>query len=261
MMKTKCPTIPDNPLFDLQKTIYASKNYTRRRLHQTRLAWVTESINKYTTNTHKAKAIEYGPGSGIYLPILAKRCGDVTAADVELAYLTAIRPLADQIENLKLAEDDMQDSSFSDESFDFVLCSEVLEHVPAPEVAIKTLSRILKPGGIAIVTTPQRYSLIELSCKVAFLPGVIQLVRAIYREPILETGHISLRSFSQFHASIVDSGFEVIDHQKFGLYIPLLAEFGGNWGGRVIEALEGRFRNSCLSWALWTQAYVLRKPN
>ena len=142
-----------------------------------------------------------------------------------------------------------------------VLCSEVLEHVPSPELALKTIVRILRPGGIAIITTPQKYSLMELSCKLAFLPGIIQLVRLIYREPVLKTGHISLRSYSEFTAAISACDFEVIEHQKLGLYLPLIAEFGGKTGGRFLEWLEDRVRNSSLSWMLWTQAYVLRKAN
>jgi len=43
-----------------------------------------------------------------------------------------------------------------DESFDIVLCIEVLEHVPEPIAAIKELSRILKPQGILLLSAPQR---------------------------------------------------------------------------------------------------------
>jgi ubiquinone/menaquinone biosynthesis C-methylase UbiE len=41
-----------------------------------------------------------------------------------------------------------------DASFDAVLCSEVLEHVPDPVSAIKEFSRILKPEGILLLTAP-----------------------------------------------------------------------------------------------------------
>ena len=40
------------------------------------------------------------------------------------------------------------------ESFDAILCAEVLEHIPDPAAAIKELSRLLKPGGKLIVTAP-----------------------------------------------------------------------------------------------------------
>ncbi|MCX7817494.1 MAG: methyltransferase domain-containing protein [Syntrophales bacterium] len=42
----------------------------------------------------------------------------------------------------------------SDSSFDAILCSEVFEHIPEPEKALEEFSRLLKPGGILILTAP-----------------------------------------------------------------------------------------------------------
>jgi SAM-dependent methyltransferase len=41
-----------------------------------------------------------------------------------------------------------------DASFDAVLCSEVLEHVPDPTKALDEFARLLKPGGVLILTAP-----------------------------------------------------------------------------------------------------------
>lgn len=41
-----------------------------------------------------------------------------------------------------------------DESFDAVMCIEVLEHIPDPAKAVKEFSRILKKGGTLILTAP-----------------------------------------------------------------------------------------------------------
>ena len=41
-----------------------------------------------------------------------------------------------------------------DASFDAILCSEVLEHVPEPTHALDEFARLLKPGGIMILTAP-----------------------------------------------------------------------------------------------------------
>lgn len=42
----------------------------------------------------------------------------------------------------------------ADASFDAILCSEVLEHVPEPTHALDEFARLLKPGGVVILTAP-----------------------------------------------------------------------------------------------------------
>lgn len=42
----------------------------------------------------------------------------------------------------------------SDASFDAILCSEVLEHVPEPTHALDEFTRLLRPGGKLILTAP-----------------------------------------------------------------------------------------------------------
>lgn len=41
-----------------------------------------------------------------------------------------------------------------DSSFDAILCSEVLEHVPDPVIVLDEFARLLKPGGRLILTAP-----------------------------------------------------------------------------------------------------------
>jgi ubiquinone/menaquinone biosynthesis C-methylase UbiE len=49
---------------------------------------------------------------------------------------------------------DIIDIPQPDGSFDAILCSEVLEHLPSPERAIGEFRRLLKPGGTLILTAP-----------------------------------------------------------------------------------------------------------
>lgn len=41
-----------------------------------------------------------------------------------------------------------------DKSFDYILCTEVFEHIPTPNLALKEFARILKPGGKLMLTAP-----------------------------------------------------------------------------------------------------------
>ena len=51
-------------------------------------------------------------------------------------------------------ESDITSIPVDDGSFDVILCTEVLEHVPEPIIAVKELARIIKPGGLLILTAP-----------------------------------------------------------------------------------------------------------
>jgi ubiquinone/menaquinone biosynthesis C-methylase UbiE len=50
--------------------------------------------------------------------------------------------------------EDLQHTSFADDTFDIIITSEVLEHVPDAQAAEKELMRILKPGGVHCFTVP-----------------------------------------------------------------------------------------------------------
>ncbi len=51
-------------------------------------------------------------------------------------------------------------SAFADNSFDTVVSFQVIEHIQDDKLFLKEIHRVLKPGGIALITTPNRpYSL------------------------------------------------------------------------------------------------------
>ena len=66
--------------------------------------------------------------------------------------LKAVNFLSGDITNLPLA----------DASVDIIISSEVIEHLPDPMPALKEMARVLKPGGYAMVTTPNPQNLPEL---------------------------------------------------------------------------------------------------
>jgi SAM-dependent methyltransferase len=201
-----------------------------------------------------------GPGSGIYLPLLCELFEHVTASDIEPEYLEHLAEIVGKRPNLELAVDDIAASGLEPESFDLVLCSEVIEHIAEPDRVLAGLWRVLRPGGALVLSTPQARSTLELASKVAFLPGIIDIVRRVYREPILPTGHISLLTVGQAGRLLTGNGFRVLERHTGGLYLPLVAELGGHAGLRLARRLERRISGGRLDALLWTQSWVAERP-
>ncbi len=55
-----------------------------------------------------------------------------------------------------------------DASFDGVVCSSVIEYLDRPEACLAELSRVLKPGGILLLSAPNRQSLLRRCLKLAY---------------------------------------------------------------------------------------------
>ena len=45
-------------------------------------------------------------------------------------------------------------SEYKDNEFDYVLCVEVIEHVPNPALLVKEIARVVKAGGKVVIATP-----------------------------------------------------------------------------------------------------------
>jgi 2-polyprenyl-3-methyl-5-hydroxy-6-metoxy-1,4-benzoquinol methylase len=252
------PNGAESELLALLETLYNSRNPTRRWLHCTRRDWITAKVAEYAKGRSR-RALEVGFGAGAYLPALCEVFREVVASDLDQSHVDYGRAISAKYPNLRLATDDITSSRLPERTFDLILCSEVIEHVGDTNRVLSGIRRLLAPGGILILSTPQRYSLIEMACKVAFMPGMISIVRRIYGEPVLEAGHINLMTAQTLTRALEGQGFNVLERFKSGMYLPFLAEFAGDSALRLEQWMENKLRNGPLSWMLWTQYYVARR--
>lgn len=91
---------------------------------------------------------------------------DISPFDIEYANNFVAK---NGIENCRFLVANAESTNFEVMNFDIVICSEVLEHVPAPERILKEIHRILRNGGIAIISTPNAKN--RLSKLKKFAPG------------------------------------------------------------------------------------------
>jgi ubiquinone/menaquinone biosynthesis C-methylase UbiE len=109
--------------------------------------------------------LDLGCGEGRHV-ISAYVAADVNSFGVDLS-LDDLRTTRDKFNDF--AEPDNQAKSFglssanalqlpfADDSFDKVICSEVLEHIPDYRGALAEIRRVLKPGGLLCASVPRRW--------------------------------------------------------------------------------------------------------
>src|SRR3954465_11658659 len=110
------------------------------------------------------RVLDLGCGEGRHAFEAYRRGADVVAVDLSAPDLATTRDwgaaLALTGEGPGAAappplRGDLLALPFADASFDRVIASEVLEHIPDDETAMAELTRVLRPGGLAAVTVPR----------------------------------------------------------------------------------------------------------
>lgn len=100
---------------------------------------------------------------------------------------------------IEIVQGDIQALDFSDKSFDAALLTAVIEHVPVPEKVVSEAYRILKPGGILVLTSPDPFWE-YLATKVGHLK---------------DGQHNRVLTISQLSNLIKQNGFTVLHTKKF----------------------------------------------
>jgi len=173
---------------------------------------VREIINTYFKgNKNQKKALDAASGNGYMTRWLIENGFDVVALDITN-------------NNWKLPEVKSHYSDFnkrieaSDETFDLLVSIETIEHLENPFLFIRELSRVAKPGGIVIITTPNVHS-IRSRLKYLFY-GMPRLFEYIKNDNMGQ--HISPISIGQFLYAFRTSNLTIIDVFSAGAKPPFV---------------------------------------
>jgi 2-polyprenyl-3-methyl-5-hydroxy-6-metoxy-1,4-benzoquinol methylase len=184
------------------------------------------------------KGLDLGCGSGWFSKKALERGIQLTSLDISqnLARITQKRTSS----NAVVA--DAVSLPFSENSFDIIISSEMIEHLGDVEHGIREISRVLSPGGILVLTTPNRHWLwlVNFATRLKLRPyeGFENFLRFDELSQLIEKYSLEIK----FHIGFHPWPFQIKPLQKLSLRV------------------DKRFGNS--SWAKWmiNQAiYAIKK--
>ena len=163
------------------------------------------------------KVIDVGCGAGRHAFEAYRRGADVIAFDQDAAELHGVQEILTamaengEVPSAARAETVVGDAlalPYPDATFDCVIASEILEHIPDDDAAIVELLRVLKPGGALAVTVPR------------WLPEkVCWWLSDEYHNN--EGGHVRVYRASDLRAKFLRSGLSITHtHHAHGLHSP-----------------------------------------
>ncbi len=103
------------------------------------------------------KVLDAGCGRGFYLKVLTEAFPDLKlyGIDYNKKYLGTARILIGN-KKAELEQGSIEKLPYKKNYFDAVIASEILEHVEHDGAALKEIYRVIKPGGMALITVPNK---------------------------------------------------------------------------------------------------------
>jgi len=120
------------------------------------------SVFKQYIPAGPVRMLDVGAGTGRYSLKFAQDFPEaqITITDILGESLVLARAYAEELglQNVTTKREDVNVLSFPDESFDVVFCDVVIQHLPSTANAMKEMTRVLRPGGLIILSAVNKWN-------------------------------------------------------------------------------------------------------
>ncbi|MFT3886300.1 MAG: class I SAM-dependent methyltransferase [Flavobacteriales bacterium] len=168
-----------------------------------------ELLDDLEVHHRTGRLIDVGCGGGGFLRCAAERGWEAHGTEYGAATVETLRE-----QGFHMRQGPLDAANYEAGSFDVVVSIEVLEHVIDPREELRQMHRILRPGGLLYITTPNFNALTRR------LTGSRWTVVA-YPE------HLTLFTAASLHGLLERSGFERIGLRTTGISLSRIKESHG----------------------------------
>jgi SAM-dependent methyltransferase len=110
----------------------------------------------------RPRILDIGCGAGVLTAAIRRRFSTAAVLAID-ASLTAIISANEHFTGIDFAVGDAFALPYSPGYFDVVVCNNIWEHVTEPLRLLESVRRVLAPGGVIVISTPNRYRLSNIS--------------------------------------------------------------------------------------------------
>ena len=191
------------------------------RIYERKRQEVIAAARAFLGENAAARVLDVGGGMGRIAAPLATTY-DVTLCDVSESMLTLARTAAASAPAGARLTTQLVDASkplpYADDSFDLVVCLDLLVHLPDPQAAIDEMYRVLKPDGLAIIDNSNSVPLWTL-----FYPSYVgrrpsRWLRTMRAGGVLPewAGIVHHHTRGEFLRMLATAGFAVQEERAYG---------------------------------------------
>jgi ubiquinone/menaquinone biosynthesis C-methylase UbiE len=186
--------------------------------------------------------LDAGCGTGTHSRWLAARGYRVIGVDASSEMVGAARSATAQNYSERLSflwVQNIARLAMDDRSLDGVLCSSVLEYVTDPVACLTEFARVLRPGGLLLVSVPNRHSVarrIQLAC---------HQLGGLWGTNWCRFLDYSRHQYSslEFQRLLAQGGFSNLKQVPFGGPLPRLALRSRRWAPLLMFVAQKRMRH------------------
>lgn len=202
--------------------------------YRNRYRFIRDNLNRFGERRKFARALNLGTGEGDYDPMIANKCEDLVACDINEQDIAFAGEMNGHIPHLKYQIEDALNLSFPDNHFNLLTSVDVMEHVGKPQRMTEEIGRVLAPGGLAFITFPQLYF------PFTYDPVNRMMGRRAIAQGAYAFGHEYLVDPDKFKSWAQQYGMEVLEERNLSGYLIGLLEM--YWTGmiqRIFKANAG----------------------
>jgi 2-polyprenyl-3-methyl-5-hydroxy-6-metoxy-1,4-benzoquinol methylase len=193
----------------------------------------------------KFEILDVGCGSGANSEALAARGHTLHGVDLSETAITRYRS-----RGFEGRVGDLESGlGYPDAMFDVVFCSEVIEHMTSPEVLAAEMCRVLKPGGLLVLSTPNSAFWLYR------LLGIFGYTVSELQHP----KHFQFFSRRSLTRLLISAGFQPkrILGRNMYLILPKLGQISDRIMPRLGFVREKRFRTGGYFWHISNKSRLL----